>query len=395
MSKYKKIDKIVKDIIYLQNNFIKLTKLPAYFLDLNGNNLQKKPPVLCEFCKLIRDKPEGRERCRESDINAGLKALNLGKPYYYICHAGIPSVTIPCSITPEDTWFIALGQVLLSTPTSYSIKKVQEVADKLKIDRSILIDAYRSMRIITRTEFKSAVNLLWSITKFLCNLERKRRISLELKEEKVKRLLLESKLKEMQLKILESQIQPHFLFNILNTMGMLSLLEGAIKTHKMISMLGRLLHYVLAINERFVSLSEELEIVETYLELQCIRFGERLKYSIEVEEDLLEIKIPFMTLQPLVENSIIHGIEPKKEGGYVKIKGFKKDGKVILEIIDNGIGIPPRKLSAINKEEKNSITGIGIQNIKDKLKYYLGSRYKVIFESQRNKGTKVLLELYL
>jgi len=387
--------KIVGEIIHLQNNFIRLTKLPAYFLDLKGNNLQKKPPMLCEFCKLIRDKSEGRERCRESDINAGMKALKLGKPYYYICHAGIPSVTIPCNITYEDTWFIALGQILLSPPTSSSIKKVEQIANNLNIDRDSLVEAYESIRIITQAEFRSAVNLLWDVTRFLCNLEKKRRISLELKEEKIKRLLLESRLKEIQIKALESQIQPHFLFNILNTISMLSLLEKAEKTHKMVNMLGKLLHYVLSNNERFVPLSEELELVRTYLEIQCMRFGERLKYSIDVEESLLDVKIPFMTLQPLVENSVIHGIEPKKEGGYIEIRGFKRDRKIILEIIDNGMGIPSRKLSAINKGDENSIIGIGIQNIKDRLKYYLGANYKIIFESQKNKGTKVLLELYI
>jgi len=388
-------NKVIREIIHLQNNFIRLTKLPAYFLDLNGNNIQKKPPILCEFCKLIRDKPEGKEKCRESDINAGMKALETGKPYYYVCHAGIPSVTIPCSITPEDTWFIALGQILLSPPTPNSIKRVYQIAYSFNIDKDALVEAYKKIKVVTPAEFKSAVNLLWDMTRFLCNSERKRIVSLKLKEEKLKRSLLESKLKEIQIKALESQIQPHFLFNILNTISMLSLLEKAEKTHEMISMLGRLLRYVLSPPKEIVPLYKELEFVETYLKLQSIRFGVRLKYSIDVEEDLYNIEIPFMTLQPLVENSVIHGIEPKKEGGYVEIKVFKNKGAVIVEISDDGIGIPPQKLFIINKEDKKIFSGLRIQNIRDRLKYYLGSNYKLTFESQKHRGTRVLLELRL
>jgi len=388
-------NKVTREIIHFQNNFIHLTRLPAYFLDLNGNNIQKKPPILCEFCKSIRDKPEGKEKCRESDINAGMRALETGKPYYYVCHAGIPSVTIPCSITPEDTWFIALGQILLSPPTSNSIKRVHQIAFKFNIDKDTLVEAYKKIRVVTPSEFKSVVNLLWDITRFLCNSERKRIVSLKLKEEKLKRSLLESKLKEMQRKALESQVQPHFLFNILNTISMLSLLEKAERTHEMISMLGKLLHYVLSPSKEIVPLYKELEFVETYLKLQSIRFGERFSYSIEVEENLYNIEIPFMTLQPLVENSVIHGIEPKKEGGHVEIRAFKKNSSIIIEIRDDGIGIPPTKLSIINKGDKKFFLGLGIHNIKDRLKYYLGSHYKMTFESQKNKGTRVLLELYI
>lgn len=385
--------KVVKEIIRIQNNFIRLTKLPAYFLDSNGNSLQKKPPMLCEFCKLIRESPEGDQKCRENDINSGMEALKIGRPYYYICHAGIPSVTIPCSITSEDTWFIALGQILLSPPKGSSIKRIRQVALNLNIKENLLLEAYKKIRVITSAEFKSAVNLLWDITRFLCTLEKKRVVSLKLKEEKLRRILLESKLKEMQVKTLESQIRPHFLFNTLNTISVLALLEKAEKTHEMTSILGKLLHYILYPSKSIVPLYKELELVDTYLKLQSIRFGERLKYSIKVEEEILDTEIPFMTLQPLVENSVIHGIEPKKEGGNIEIRGFQKNGKIIIEIEDNGVGISPRKLSIVNKNDEKIFSGLGIQNVRDRLRYYLGAKYKMTFESRKGKGTKVILEL--
>ncbi|SNV72661.1 sensor histidine kinase [Clostridium cochlearium] len=141
---------------------------------------------------------------------------------------------------------------------------------------------------------------------------------LEQTKEKAK---LEKLLKNTKIKALQSQINPHFLFNTLNTVARMALLENAPKTEQLIYALSDILRYSIKNSEDMVPLKTEINNIRKYLYIQHERFGNRINYDIQVDTNILNCKIPVMTLQPLVENSIIHGLEGKKEGGYVLIKG--------------------------------------------------------------------------
>ena len=151
---------------------------------------------------------------------------------------------------------------------------------------------------------------------------------------------LENSLRLAELKNLQSQIQPHFLFNTLNTLSGLIFLDKKTEALEVVYSLSEILRYNLTRSGELVTLKEELRNVENYLQLMKIRFGERLNYRIEIDDRLMEVELPYFTLQPLVENAIMHGLEPKQGNGYVLISGRTLDDGIELVVEDNGLGMP-------------------------------------------------------
>ena len=167
---------------------------------------------------------------------------------------------------------------------------------------------------------------------------------------------------QMQMSLLKSQINPHFLFNTLNS---ISTLMGTdkIKARKMMSMLSDVIRYALDSNDLpAASLSEELEFIRNYIAIQQVRFGERLVFKEDIDKECMGLKLPPMVLQPLVENSVKHGISPKEEGGIITLRITKGKDWVYIELSDNGVGIHN------NSEYETSKSGVGLKNSNERLK---------------------------
>lgn len=208
---------------------------------------------------------------------------------------------------------------------------------------------------------------------------------------------LEEALKFMELKALQSQVNPHFLFNTLTTMAGLALFEGAEETNALLQALSRLLRYSLRRIGQSVNMSEELSNVKDYLAIQRVRFGERILITISVEDDVLPAQIPVLTLQPLVENAIIHGLESREEG-HLSLIGYKQGDFVTLEVIDNGTGIHPERLaqirnSSVDLSGRGHTTGIGLDNVHKRLQHFFGSTCELHIDSELGQGTCVALTI--
>ena len=215
-------------------------------------------------------------------------------------------------------------------------------------------------------------------------------------EEERLRLQLENTLHAMELKVLQSQLNPHFLFNTLNTAARLSYLENAERTGEIIYSLANLLRYSLRNLEQFVTLKEEITYIQHYLHIQKARYQDQLKTAIDVPEKLQDILVPVMTLQPLVENAIIHGLEQKEDNWKLKIKAYEEQELVVIEIIDNGVGMDNKTLKELNnftRKGKGHITGIGIPNVDIRIKRYFGSQYGIEVDSRLGDGTITRLTL--
>jgi len=164
-----------------------------------------------------------------------------------------------------------------------------------------------------------------------------------LKKKEKEKTELALKNQEMQLSLLKSQINPHFLFNTLNSISML-IGKNKEKARQMINRLSEVFRYALeSYDDQQVSLSDELRFTENYLNIQKVRFGDRLNFVQEVDKDCLQMKVPPMVLQPIVENSVKHGIGPKDEGGTINIRIHKNGKYVYFEVSDNGLGINANK----------------------------------------------------
>lgn len=228
-------------------------------------------------------------------------------------------------------------------------------------------------------------------------LEEKYEITRLLHKEELERIEMEKNLEAAKLEVLKSQINPHFLFNTLNMIACMAKLEEADTTDKMINSLGNLFRYNLKTTETEVPLSQEMKIVDDYMYLQQMRFGDRIQYQKQISDEVLVQIIPSFSLQPIVENAIIHGLSRKEQGGKLFIRAIIRKHKLLITVMDSGIGMDHatlRELKAALKQRQNSRTGIGLGNIYKRLHImYEGADLQI--SSKRNIGTVVQMQVPL
>ena len=186
---------------------------------------------------------------------------------------------------------------------------------------------------------------------------------------------------------LTSQINPHFLFNTLNTVSSLIRFDPDM-ARGVVLKLSNILRRLLRKHETFVPLREELAFIDDYLDIEVIRFGrDKLQIFKEIAEDSLEIFVPSMLLQPMVENSIKHGLAPRLEGGKIHLRARNSDGRLLIEIEDNGVGITPERLAEVYGG------GIGISNVHERLRLLYGDQFKMNIRSKEGQGTHIRIEI--
>jgi two-component system, LytTR family, sensor kinase len=215
-------------------------------------------------------------------------------------------------------------------------------------------------------------------------------IQIEQKLEEQKRLVLEARLDALQ-----RQINPHFLFNTLNSIGSLIRFQPEM-AREMIVRLGNILRALLRDHESFVPLRDELAFTEDYLGIEVVRFGaEKLRVEREIEPETLEVMVPSMVLQPLIENSIKHGLEPRLEGGTVTLRSRVRGGRLVVDVEDDGVGIMLARATAVGAvtAESRSGNGIGMKNVRERLEVLYGGEARFEVESRPGRGTRVTLEI--
>jgi len=186
---------------------------------------------------------------------------------------------------------------------------------------------------------------------------------------------------------LTSQINPHFLFNTLNTVASLIRFDPDLARIVVIK-LSNILRRLLSKDETFVPLRAELDFIDDYLDIEVVRFGrDKLQIHKQIDEHTLEAFVPSMLLQPIVENSLKHGLAPKLEGGQIHIRTSSQDGRLMIEVEDNGIGIAEARLPLVYAD------GIGISNVHERLRILYGADFKMEITSHEGKGTLIRIEV--
>ncbi len=164
-------------------------------------------------------------------------------------------------------------------------------------------------------------------------------------------LAMSRSLKQAELELLQSQINPHFLFNTLNTVSSLAQIEGAEETERLLASFSTFLRYNLKNMHSIIEVSREIEMIQHYLFIQKQRFGSRLEYTVTMDPEVRQCLIPSLTIQPLVENALIHGIEPIRAGGTVAVRVTRRDAQAILiEVVDSGTGIPDEVIQRLEND---------------------------------------------
>src|SRR5580765_6398518 len=186
---------------------------------------------------------------------------------------------------------------------------------------------------------------------------------------------------------LSSQINPHFLFNTLNTVSALIRIDPD-SARGVVLRLSNILRRLLRKHETFVPLREELSFIDDYLDIEVARFGhDNLDIIKEIDEVTLETFIPSMLLQPMVENSLKHGLAPKLEGGKIQLRTTNRDGRLHIEIEDNGVGISEEKMPHVYVE------GIGLSNVRERLRVLYGADFHLQIESRTGLGTLIKIDI--
>lgn len=279
----------------------------------------------------------------------------------------------------------------LAGPMLHLVKQFQRVSDgDLTIqEKETFVD--QEMNELVRSFNQMVLQLGTSMEE----LRKKSALEKELYDEQMKNEQITHMLQLSEMKYLQMQINPHFLFNALNTISALATVENAPATEEMISNLSSLMRYTLSDLGQIVTLRSECDIIRSYLAIQKIRFASRLSFAINIREEDMFLRIPAMSLQPLVENAIIHGIEPKENGGHVEISLIHEGDYFVVTIRDTGCGMDSETLSALVLDEDlphDCRRGIGISNVRHRLALLYGYDTMTI-ESTQGRGTAVHLHL--
>ena len=215
-------------------------------------------------------------------------------------------------------------------------------------------------------------------------------------EMKEKNLLMETHLKDAQLKYLQSQINPHFLFNTLNAGAQLAMMEGADRTVEYIRNMADFFRYNVKKNSENVKLSEEIELVDSYIYILNVRFAGEIIFEKDIDESLLDVMVPSMIIQPLVENSIKYGIKDVEPGeGKITLAVYREGDNCCIRVSDNGIGTDEDIIEKIMSNEKkpSETRGVGITNVMERLDLYYNNKEVFEIKSKKNEGTHVTIKI--
>jgi len=381
----------------IQDKFSEATGLASVIVDVNGIPVTN-PSNFADFCEYIRSCPEGLARCMACDDRGGRQATERRRPYVYRCHSGLTDLAAPIIVQNQYLGAFLAGQVILPQEGYDTKAGMFERTASLNKDPAKLSELFDKVEVFQENRLKAAADLIYIMSNYIVEIGVANIVQKQLMEEIRAKADLENLLRATELKALQSQVNPHFLFNTLNTIARLALLEGASRTQEIVYALSDLLRNNLRDIEELRTIEEEVESIKDYLTIQKMRFGDRIQAIIDVHPHILSTHIPALTLQPLVENAVIHGIEPKKEGGEIRISGHVEGDRLNLVVSDTGIGVAQELIYSIFRAEKRKptkgqTTGLGIINVHKRIQHHFGNEYGITMESEIGKGTNIYIQL--
>lgn len=387
----------------IQEKVSKATGLAFVTVDYKGEPVTEMTSFT-SFCQAVRKRKGAEHICKSSDAFGAIQAAVTQKTYLYFCPCGLLEVAIPIIVRGHYLGGFIGGQVRCQDAPAEicSLENLMQHIEDFK-ENEDMSKLYKNISLFEYKKFVYVADLISLIINQLGEKELSRIIQkdylkkeMEILNEKRRRVELENSLKNSQLNALKSQMNPHFLLNSLNSISNLAVIENAPRTNEMSTMFAEFLRYNIVNTKNAIYISEEMANIERYLKIQKIRFGEQLKYSIDISENMQLQKIPCLIVMPFIENAVLHGIVLKCEGGFVSISVYYQQNDVVILVEDNGLGINDKKISEIFEPYKEGYEGdsigIGISNTRKRLITAFGSDYDVVIQSVEGKGTKSIIK---
>lgn len=375
----------------LQQSFMMATGLNGNVIDMEGQPLtpefSDRSP---SFCRMVHSVPEGRQRCRESDRKATEQAISQEKVAICRCHAGLYDSAVPIHFQQHGLGAFITGQVLLQAPTEKLVADILRRVDDLGLDPQELREAIFEIPQISTEKLHATTEFMKILADYIVK-------SLEQAEYKRREAEWRSAIRETEMKVIQTKLHPHFLFNILNLISGQALLEDAPQTYATVMHLTRLLRNIVKPTQPLVTLQDEIENLDAYVQLQVLRFEDRVTYHREWDDQLhRDALVPSMTLQIMVENAFRHGVELKEENSSIILRISPVPDRLVIEVEDSGVGMEQTRVDALlqgSGEFNERLSGLAM--IRKRCEFHYGQHFSMMIYSRPGEGTIVKLELPL
>lgn len=377
----------------IQNSFGYATGFGVVFTDTEGFPIGSGGNF-CRFCNRINARKDGAELCSRSNQNAIRLALKQKKPSIYICHAGLVNIEIPLIYQGKCVAAITAGQVLCEEENAYP---KDEIASKINwLADPELAAFYKEIEVMSRQKIEASTTALSNLTNYIIQKLAYSKMQEELAQKSETILIAENQIKQAKLNALQQQVMPHFVFNVIASISRLLSTKDYQTAQKMLDSFAQMLRYSLSNFKGSVKLEDELNYIENYLAIQKIRFGKRIIYQVDCDPVLRSLRIPFLSLQPLVENAVEHGLLKEECGGKLTVSCVRHMNFDSITISDSGRGIPPSKLKLLRAslyDDSDSEKHIGLRNSYRRLYFMFNRRLSFSINSTEHAGTEIMVTI--
>jgi len=367
------------------SGLLSLSNISLQLVDTRGNILLEFNPSP-DFCKFICQEDETRI-C--SDY---ISKLEPGRGERFICRHGLTNILLPVDINDQTIGYMVGAQVY-STDSEYQkyLIDIMDIAKDKKLEPEVIAKSISAIKTIEENKIDIHEQICNHITQnigydFSQNLHTTDKAIARLSIEKE---MLEKKIINLEAKNMSLVINPHFLFNTLNSIARIAYFEKSHTTEELIYCLSDLLRYNLKQDDELHTIGAEMDNIEKYLYIQKVRYKNRLEYEIDIPDQIKPHRIPNMIIQPIVENALIHGITPKRDGGKIKIYAEKYKNDIKISVMDNGNGFPKEVIQSLQQSENK--LGIGFRSTDKRLKRYFGEDYGLNIAKSDFSGSTVTI----
>ena len=380
-----KIEEVLNADFYSRySGLLALSDLAIMIVDPEGKILYEFIPTP-DFCKYVCQADQ-HVVCR-----ACLEAMHSGDANRFVCPNGLINIVVPIT---EDDFPVAyvIGGRVYSQETEYQkyMLDIPKLAQQHHLDAEFVAKTCSMLKTTEKDKIDAHEQLCTYIAE---SISRTLNDGLqEVSMQSIEKDMLEKKIIDLEAKNNSLMVNPHFLFNTLNCIARIAYFEHAPKTEELIYYLSDLLRYNVQNGQSLHTIQAELDNIEKYLYIQKARFQSRLQYSINVAEHIRACRIPNMVLQPVVENALIHGISPKRDGGKIDIYAENQGEKITIFVVDNGNGFPKEVLKRL-KEKDGAGSEMGLRITDKRIKQYYGEDYGLEIVKSDYSGSTVSITI--
>ncbi len=388
------LKKLIASNVYARySGILSLSDISLFLTDTSGNILLEFIPSP-DFCTHVCQE-RGGHVC--PDYSSRFRPGGEGS---FVCHHGLENILIPIKVDNEILGYVG-GMQVYFPDTEYQkyMINVPSLRDEKSPELEYIAKSISALKTVEANKIR--------IHEQLCNHIAKN-ISIDLSESlgnadsdiarlSIEKEILEKKIIDLEAKNMSLVINPHFLFNTLNCIARIAYFEHSHTTEELIYCLSDLLRYNLKQDDQLHTIGSEIGNIEKYLYIQKVRFKNRLEYEINIPDKIKSYRIPNMVIQPIVENSVIHGITPKRDGGKISIIADEQKHGIVISIIDNGNGFSKEILEKLRQFEKiqqsENKSGLGFWSTDNRLKRYYGDGYGLEIVKSDYSGSTVTITI--